>query len=124
MKEQNKKAMRKLIFVIMLSIVFMTIEIIGGVIANSIAIISDAVHLGSDVIGLGVSVVAIAIAQKHATKKFSYGYHRVEVLGAIASILAIWVMVVVLVYEATLRFFNPPEIGGKVMMLTAFISLV
>ena len=116
--------MKKLILVIALSLVFMTIEIIGGVIANSIAIISDAVHLGSDVIGLAISVVAIAIAQKHATQKFSYGFHRVEVLGAITSILAIWVMVVILVYEATLRFFNPPEIGGKVMLLTALISFV
>ena len=93
--------MKKLIFVIILSIIFMTVEIIGGVIANSIAIISDAVHLGSDVIGLGISVVSIAIAQKHATQKYSYGYHRVEVLGATISILAIWFMVVVLLIEAT-----------------------
>ena len=93
--------MKKLITVTALSAVFMLVEITGGIMAQSIAIISDAAHLASDVLGLAMSVACLAIAQKNATKKFSYGYHRIEVLGAIVSILSIWIMAGFLCYEAT-----------------------
>ena len=62
MRKQNRSAMKKLLLVTFLSAVFMSVEIIGGLMANSIAIISDAAHLASDVIGLAISVCALAIA--------------------------------------------------------------
>ena len=124
MKKQNQAAMKKLIIVTVLSAVFMTIEIVGGVAAHSIAIISDAAHLCSDVLGLALSVFALAIAQRNANDQFSYGYHRVEVLGALISILSIWIMALLLIYEATMRFWDPPEIGGKIMFGTAILSLI
>lgn len=61
MKKQNKAAMKKLFYVILMSIVFMTVEIIGGLWANSIALLADSAHLGFDVIGLAISVCALAI---------------------------------------------------------------
>ena len=115
--------MKKLMIVTLLSGVFMTVEIVGGIASNSIALISDAAHLASDTIGLGISVCALSIAQKAATENYSYGFHRVEVLGALISILSIWILTVLLVYEATLRFYNPPEIGSKIMFGTAVLSL-
>lgn len=124
MKRQNREAMKKLLCVTILSAIFMSIEIIGGIMAHSIAIISDAAHLASDVLGLAISVIALAIAQKNATANYSYGFHRVEVLGALISILSIWVMAGCLIYEATMRFFEPPEIGGEIMFGTAILSLV
>ena len=93
--------MKKLLTVTALSAVFMLVEITGGIMAQSIAIISDAAHLASDVLGLAMSVACLAIAQKNATNKFSYGFHRIEVLGAIVSILSIWIMAGFLCYEAT-----------------------
>ena len=93
--------MKKLITVTALSAVFMLVEITGGIMAQSIAIISDAAHLASDVLGLAMSVACLAIAQKNATNKFSYGFHRIEVLGAIVSIASIWIMAGFLCYEAT-----------------------
>ena len=80
---------------------FCSIEITGGYLSNSIAIMSDAAHLASDVFGLGVSVVALDIAMWDSTREFSYGFHRVEVLGALFSIFTIWFMALWLVYEAT-----------------------
>ena len=93
--------MKKLLTVTALSAVFMLVEITGGIMAQSIAIISDAAHLASDVLGLAMSVACLAIAQKNATNKFSYGFHRIEVLGAIVSIASIWIMAGFLCYEAT-----------------------
>ena len=92
--------------------------------SNSIAIMSDAAHLGSDVFGLGVSVIALNMAMKNSTQTYTFGYHRVEVLGALFSIFTIWVMAAGLVYEATMRFYDPPEIMGNIMFGVAVLSLV
>ena len=96
----------------------------GGIYSGSIAIMSDAAHLASDVLGLGVSVLALNYAVKPSNSTYSYGYHRAEILGALVSIFTIWFMAVLLVYEATLRFYDPPEILGKVMFGIAILSLI
>ena len=85
---------------------------------------SDAAHIASDVAGFGISICALKIAQWHANSRFTFGYHRVEVLGAFCSIFTIWAMTIWLLYEATVRFFNPPEVQGELMLLTACASLV
>ena len=82
----------------------MSVEIVGGYLANSIAIMSDAAHLLSDVIGIGFSIVGLIIATRNATGKYSWGYHRAEVFGALLSIFSIWIITVALVIEAIRRF--------------------
>ena len=119
----NKAAKKKLVIVLVTSIFFVIVELIGGIYSGSIAIMSDAAHLASDVFGLGVSVIALNFALKDSNKSFSFGYHRVEVMGALFSIFMIWFMAVWLVYEATLRFYDPPEIIGKAMLGIAILSL-
>ena len=120
--ESNRKAMKKLIIVLLTSLVFIVVEILGGYYANSIAIMSDAAHIASDVIGFGISICALQIAHRAANTKYTFGYHRVEILGAFCSIFTIWLMTVWLIYEATMRFFTPPEIGGKIMLSVACLS--
>ena len=124
MRESNRKAMKKLVITIILSLVFMAVEIVGGIVANSVALLGDAGHLATDALGVSISVIAICIAQKHATKKYSYGFHRAEVLGALVSIFSIWIMLVFLCMEAVERVRNPPEIDGPVMLYTAILSIV
>jgi len=65
--------------------------------------LSDAAHLLSDLSGFCISIFSIALAKKAATNKMSYGYHRAEVIGALVSILIIWGLTLVLVFEATVR---------------------
>ena len=102
----------------------MICEIIGGLLSNSLAILCDAAHMMSDVAGFGISMLSIWVGQKSANNRQTYGWHRAEVLGALASILIIWVMVVWLVIEATDRIAHPNyEIKADIMMVTAFISL-
>lgn len=64
--ENNKKAMRKLVWVVLLTIVFVFVEIAGGLFSNSIAILSDAAHLTSDALGIAISIVALKIAENKA----------------------------------------------------------
>jgi len=102
----------------------MICEIIGGLISNSLAILTDAAHMLSDVGGFGISMFSIWVGQKAANNRQTYGWHRAEVLGAVASVIIIWIMVVWLVIEATDRIVHPDyEIKADIMMITAFISL-
>ena len=103
----------------------MSVEIIGGYIANSIAIMSDAAHLLSDVVGIGFSVIGLFIGTKNATRKYSWGYHRAEVLGATLSILSIWLITGFLVVAAIQRLlFERPKVEGEVMFIVSIVCLV
>ena len=100
----------------------MTIEIIGGYLANSIAIMSDAAHLLSDLLGFLISIISIYISRKVAKNKMSYGYHRAEIIGALVSIVLIWALTLWLLYEATLRIITPPVVDGFIMIIIALIG--
>lgn len=125
-KEKHKKhqddAVKKLIWTCIICTIFMVIEIIGGYLANSIAIMSDAAHLLSDLFGFAVSILSIYISRKVATSSMSFGYHRAEIIGALASVTLIWALTIWLLYEATLRIINPPEVDGFIMLLVAVIG--
>jgi len=78
-------------------------EIAGGFLAHSLAIMTDAAHLFSDLSGFLFSIISLWIAKKKATKRMSYGFHRSEIIGALASVALIWGLTVWLVYEAFMR---------------------
>ncbi len=97
----------------------MVLELIGGIIANSISVMSNAAHLLTDVFGFAISIFAMKIARHKATPRLSYGYLRSEVIGALLSVLTIWFLTIYLLYEATLRIINPPEVEGVMMLYMA-----
>lgn len=97
----------------------MIAEIIGGYMANSLAIMTDAAHLLSDLAGFLISISALWLANKTPTSRLSFGFHRAEILGALVSVLLIWLLTGVLVYEATLRVMNPEPVDGKIMFIVA-----
>ena len=90
----------------LIAFIFLCLEIFGGLYANSMAILSDAAHMFSDLAGFFISILAVYITKKKASDQFSYGYHRAEVIGALASILLILALTVLLLYGATMRIIN------------------
>ena len=88
----------------------MATELIGGFLANSLAIMTDAAHLFSDVSGFFISIFSIYISKIPATNSLSYGYHRAEVIGALASVVLIWALTIWLLVEAVHRIVNPEDI--------------
>jgi len=102
----------------------MAVEIVGGIAANSLAIITDAAHMLSDVGGFIVSLVALQLAEMEATKEYSYGFKQAEVLGALFSIMIVWGLTAVLLYEAVFRFFQPEEIDAPVMFTISVIGFL
>lgn len=106
--EKSQKALRSLYLASGVSSVFIVLQLIGGILANSIAIMSDTAHLSADMIGFIISIFSIHMALKPADKALSYGYDRAEILGTILSIVFLWGLTIWLLYEATLRLINPP----------------
>jgi len=124
LKIQNQVAMFKLKVISSVCCTFMTIEFIFGYIAGSLAIMSDATHLLSDLAGFLISLFSLIVALKPANKNFTFGYHRFEVLGALASILIIWGLTVWLLIAAVYRIKHPNPIVGIIMVCIAAGSLV
>lgn len=73
----------------------------------------------SDVAGFLISLFAIYLAERPPTATASWGFHRMEVIGALSSVLLIWLLTGVLVYEAILRIITPEPVDGKIMFITA-----
>lgn len=123
-KVMGRQAMTKLLVVTGISFMFMIGEIIGGYLSGSLAIITDAAHMLSDVTGFLISYFAIYMGSRPANHQMSFGYHRAEIIGALASIMLIWGIIIYLFIEAIHRIVDPEEIDGKVMLITACVGLV
>ncbi|KAJ3324104.1 hypothetical protein HDV06_000645 [Boothiomyces sp. JEL0866] len=100
------------------------VQLVGGYISNSLALIADAFHMLSDVIGYVISLTSIYFATKSKTRKYPFGYRRMEVLGALSSIALLWVLTLGLVLEAFDRIRHPQEINGKNMLIMAIGGVV
>lgn len=118
--------MRKLIPITMFAFCFMVTEIVGGTLSGSLAILCDAAHQLSDVLGFVISIVAVHLAQQPRTDGKTFGKARYEVVGAIATVLIIWVLVGVLIYEAIRRIIHIDEIqiDGGIMLITSVIGIL
>jgi cobalt-zinc-cadmium efflux system protein len=103
---------------------FMAIELIGGWVAHSLALISDALHLFTDVGALFLGLIVVMITRKPRTPRMSYGYHRAEIIGALASALTLWILCGFLIYEAIERLVTPQNVDGPVVFVIAAIGIV
>ena len=126
--KSSKSAQGRLCCVVCICFLFMIIEVIGGYISNSIAIMTDAAHMFSDVAGFGISIIAIRYGLRQPNAAHSYGYHRSEVLGALTSVVIIWVLVGWLVIEAIARALiiingGSLNIKPEIMVATACFGL-
>lgn len=92
--------------------------------SSSLAIVTDASHLLTDFASFMISLCALWVASRPATQSMPFGWYRAEVLGALTSVLLIWVVTGVLLYLAILRFQNPSyEINAVIMLITSFVGL-
>lgn len=96
--------------------VFMVIEIVGGVLAGSLALLADATHMFADAAALGLAAGAHVIARRPADQKRHFGYQRAQVLAAFFNGATLVVLTLWIVTEAIQRFFNPVEINTVLML--------
>ncbi len=105
-------------------VVFMVVEIIGGVYARSLALIADAGHMASDALALALAAIAFRLARRPRDEQRSYGYARAEVLAAFVNGLGLIVLVVWIVVEAIERIITPPAVKGAPMLVVAVAGLI
>ncbi len=110
--------------VLVIVLVIMVAEVIGGILSNSLALLGDAGHMLVDALALGLALFAITLARRPATLTKTYGYHRMEIMAALVNgttlvLLALWIF-----YEAYQRFLDPPAVKTPLMLLVAIIGLI
>ncbi|WP_286887600.1 cation diffusion facilitator family transporter [Aneurinibacillus sp. UBA3580] len=121
----GENANRKSLFIAFLLITgFMIVEFIGGILSNSLALLSDAGHMLSDSASLFLSVLAMWLAGKPATSTKTYGYKRTEILAALLNGITLAVISVYIFVEAYHRFFIPEAVASRQMMLIAVLGLL
>ncbi|MGH7771714.1 MAG: cation diffusion facilitator family transporter [Candidatus Binatia bacterium] len=118
-----EKPGRPILLALAITSFYFVVEVIGGILTNSLALLSDAGHMFSDMAALGLSLLAFKIAQRPATEKRTYGYHRLEILAALINGLTLWLIVGVIFHEAYHRFLNPPEVRSLGMLVVAAVGL-
>ncbi len=122
-KEQqaSKKALWITLF---LTLFFTIVEIIGGLMSNSLALLSDSAHMISDVIALALSMTAIYLATKQPNAKFTFGYLRFEIIASLLNGLALAIIAVGIFVEGIRRFIYPEDIHYQLMLTIAVIGFI
>ena len=117
----NKKT---LIIAFIFIFAFMIVEVIGGFLTNSLALLSDAGHMLSDAISLAVGIAAFMMAEKAANQTKTFGYKRFEILAAVFNGVTLIAIAIYILIEAIRRFSTPETIQSKGMLLIAIIGLI
>jgi len=114
---------RPLKITLFLVLVIMVAEIVGGILSNSLALLSDAGHMLTDALALGLSLFAMNLARRPATPTRTYGYHRAEIMAALANGAVLVLVSAFIFYEAAQRFSDLPTVKTPLMMAIAGVGL-
>lgn len=103
---------------------FMLVEVVVGVIASSLALITDAGHMLTDAVAIALALVALRLAARPAHGSYTYGLKRAEILSALANGVTFLLLVVYFTYEGIRRLIDPPEVEGLFVLVTALVGIV
>jgi len=114
----------KLAIALALILAFMAAEVVTGIIANSLALLSDAAHMLTDAAAIGFSLVAINLAQRPAEGQMTFGLKRAEILSAQANGITLLVLAAIIAIEAVRRLISPPEVEATLILVVALAGIV
>lgn len=107
-----------------LTFIVLLVEIAGGLLSNSLALLSDAAHMMTDVAALGVSLFAVRMSRRPADARRSYGYARMEAIGALINSSLLFLVAGYILWEAIGRFRSPQEVASGSMLVVAVVGLL
>jgi len=116
--------MKRVLVALTLTGAFMIVEVIGGVLSGSLALLADAGHMLTDTMALALAAVAFHVSKRPADSRLTYGYQRFQILAAFVNGLSLLVIVGWILIEAAQRFFVPRDVLGPTMLTVAAIGLV
>jgi cobalt-zinc-cadmium efflux system protein len=121
---RDKAVGRPLKITLVIVLVVMVAEVVGGILSNSLALIGDAGHMLTDALALGLSLIALTLARRPATPTRTFGYHRAEIMAALANGAILVLVSAYIFYEAYQRFSFTQEVASPLMIMVAVIGLV
>lgn len=116
--------MRRVLIALALTGTFMVVEVIGGILSGSLALLADAGHMLTDTMALALAAVAFHVSKRPADARLSFGYQRFQILAAFVNGLSLLVVVGWILFEAVRRFLSPTEVQGEMMLVVAAAGLV
>jgi cobalt-zinc-cadmium efflux system protein len=119
----NEADARRLMVALALIVGFMGVEVVTGILAHSLALLSDAAHMLTDAAAIGLSLVAVSLARRPAKGAMTYGLGRVEVLAAQANGVTLLVLAAFVIYEAIHRLVAPPHVRGGLILAVALAGV-
>ena len=123
-QEASESNLKRVMIALVLTGTFMIVEIVGGIISGSLALLADAGHMLTDTMALALAAVAFHVSKRPADGKLTYGYQRFQILAAFVNGLSLLVIVGWILYEAVQRFVTPRDILGETMLVVAAAGLV
>ncbi len=120
----DSSSQARVIVALVLTGAFMVVEVIGGIISGSLALLADAGHMLTDTMALALAAAAFQVSKRPAGGSLTYGYQRFQILAAFVNGLSLLLVVGWILYEAVERFITPRDILGKTMLLIAAAGLV
>jgi cobalt-zinc-cadmium efflux system protein len=114
---------RRLVLVLLISLVILAVEVVGGLLSGSLALLADAAHMLADVGGLALALVAISLAQRPPTLTRTWGLARAEVLAAAVNAVLLLAVAVWVLVEAVGRLAEPPQIATGTMLVFGVVGL-
>lgn len=115
---------KDLLIALAITVLMMIAEVIGGLISNSLALLSDAGHMFIDNISLLLSFFAMKFSTMPATDKKTFGFYRLEILAALINGITLVLISIYIIYEAYFRILHPQPVQGTLMLVIAAIGLV
>uniref|UniRef100_A0A8C2VGT1 Probable proton-coupled zinc antiporter SLC30A4 n=2 Tax=Chinchilla lanigera TaxID=34839 RepID=A0A8C2VGT1_CHILA len=121
---RQRRVRTRLTLAAALYLLFMVGELVGGYIANSLAVMTDALHMLTDLSAIVLTLLALWLSSKSPTRRFTFGFHRLEVLSAMVSVLLVYILMGFLLYEAVQRTVHTNyDINGDIMIITAAVGV-
>lgn len=120
----NTNNIRRLIFALFVNLVLTIVQVVGGILSGSLALVADALHNFSDAASLLIALIARRWAEKPADESRTFGYKRAELIGAMINLTTLILIGLYLLFEAVMRVFEPEPIAGWIVVIIACIALV
>ncbi len=122
--EADEGNLKRVMVALVLTGSFMIVEVIGGIVSGSLALLADAGHMLTDTMALGLAAMAFRVSKRPPDGKRTFGYQRFQILAAFVNGLSLLAIVGWILFESVQRFINPVDVQGKTMLVVAVAGLL
>jgi cobalt-zinc-cadmium efflux system protein len=120
----SKAAERRLWIALGVSLLIVTVEVIGGVLGRSLALLGDSAHVLTDVLTVGIAILTLRLGRMRHTPRRTFGYHRAEIFAALVNGSTLIGVALLIIYQAFLRLQQPPTVQGPLVLAVASVGLL